>query len=121
MNSYSTVAHRSNMAANELLVLLKLLSDPTRLEIMTILDKKGIHSVGDCQCHVPDVSQSLLSHHMADLRKAGLIEPEKQGLRVYYSLTKKGQDVMAALTTLKEEYPMNGCDCANCTCPNCAC
>jgi len=121
MNSYSTTVDHDKTTADELLGLLKLLSDPTRLEIMTVLDKKGTHSVSDCQCHVPDVSQSLLSHHIADLRKAGLIEAEKQGLRVYYSLTSRGHDVMAALTTLQEEYPMNGCTCQNCTCTNCSC
>lgn len=121
MNSYSTTSHQSKTTANELLPLLKLLADPTRLEVMRVLGSKGAHCVSDCQCHVPDVSQSLLSHHIADLRKAGLIEPEKQGLKVYYSLTSRGQDVMAALTLLKEEYPMNGCTCTNCTCGNCNC
>lgn len=121
MNSYSTMSHDHKVAANELLVLLKLLSDPTRLQIMTVLRDKGAHCVSDCMCHVPDVSQSLLSHHIAALRGAGLVETEKQGLRVYYSLTSRGQDVMAALNTLKEEYPMNGCTCTNCTCGNCSC
>lgn len=121
MNSYSTTVTHGTSAGNELVSLLKLLSDPTRLKVMTVLADKGAHCVSDCMCHVHDVSQSLLSHHIADLRKAGLVECEKQGLKVYYSLTSRGQDVMAALHTLKEEYPMNGCTCSNCACANCSC
>lgn len=121
MNSYSTIIHHTASLRNELSELLKLVADPTRLQILLLLAEQGAHCVSDCGCHLPDVSQSLLSHHLADLRKAGLIEPEKQGLKVYYSLTSRGQDVMAALNTLKEEYPMNGCTCTNCTCANCSC
>jgi DNA-binding transcriptional ArsR family regulator len=40
-----------------------------------------------------DVSQSLLSHHLADLRGAGLVESEKRGLKVYYKLTEKGSSI----------------------------
>jgi DNA-binding transcriptional ArsR family regulator len=121
MNSYITTIMHKKPAQNELLGLLRLVAEPTRLQILNVLDEHGAHCVSDCQCHVPDVSQSLLSHHIADLREAGLIEAEKQGLKVYYSLTKRGQDVMAVLNTLKEEYPMNGCTCTNCTCANCSC
>jgi len=121
MNSYSkTVAHGKS-AENELLSVLRLVADPTRLQILQVLGEKGAHCVSDCRCHMPDVSQSLLSHHIADLRQAGLIEAEKEGLKVYYSLTERGQRVMAAVNNLKEEYPMNGCTCGNCTCQNCSC
>lgn len=52
-----------------------------------------------------DVSQSLLSHHLADLREAGLVESEKRGLRAYYKLTKLGAettDTVMSLTTKGE-------------------
>ena len=121
MNSYSTTPTHQEAAGNELLSLLRLVAEPTRLQILNVLHKRGAHCVGDCQCHVPEVSQSLLSHHLADLRGAGLIEPRKQGLKVYYSLTERGQRVMATLTNLEEGHPMNGCTCGNCTCANCNC
>lgn len=50
-----------------------------------------------------DVSQSLLSHHLADLRDAGLVESEKRGLRVYYRLTKLGSDTTNKVLSLKSK------------------
>lgn len=121
MNSYSTTAAHRGTSQNKLLEVLRLVAEPTRLQILHVLSEGGAHCVRDCGCHVPDISQSLLSHHIADLRRAGLIDAEKQGLQVYYSLTRRGQLVMAALYNLTEEYPMNGCNCTNCTCANCTC
>lgn len=50
--------------------------------------------------HMKDVSQSLLSHHLADLRGAGLVGSEKRGLKVYYSLTEKGTEVTNTVLSL---------------------
>lgn len=123
MSSYSNTDTSTCSAGIEgLAELLKVVAEPTRLQILTVLYARGSHCVSECRCHVPDVSQSLLSHHIADLRKAGLIEAHKQGLKVYYSLTSRGQHVMATVTQLTEgETTMNGCPCQACACPNCAC
>lgn len=120
MNSYSTTTQIAT-TGNELLTVLRLVAEPTRLQILYVLHERGAHCVSDCQCHLPDISQSLLSHHIAELREAELITAEKEGLKVYYSLTERGRHVVAALNDLKEEYPMNGCTCTNCTCANCNC
>jgi DNA-binding transcriptional ArsR family regulator len=40
-----------------------------------------------------EMSQSLISHHLADLKEMGLIKDERQGKRVYYSLTEKGKKI----------------------------
>jgi DNA-binding transcriptional ArsR family regulator len=37
-----------------------------------------------------DMSQSLISHHLKDLKDACIVVDEKRGLRVYYSLTDVG-------------------------------
>jgi DNA-binding transcriptional ArsR family regulator len=44
-----------------------------------------------------DMSQSLISHHLADLKNAGLAMDRKKGQRVYYRLTKSGNKVMSLL------------------------
>ena len=70
----------------ELSDLMKALADPTRLEMVGILRsaKEPI-----CICDLTtafDLSQPTLSHHMARLRDAGLVESGKQGIWCYYSL-----------------------------------
>lgn len=73
--------------------MLKIISEPNRLRILCILEKNKEHCVCEFSEHMKDMSQSLLSHHLADLRDAELVETEKRGLRVYYRLTKKGMDI----------------------------
>jgi DNA-binding transcriptional ArsR family regulator len=122
MSSYTTEACMPQQSLDELVALMKLLSDPTRLKVLHTLRSKGPHCVGDCMCHLPGVSQSLLSHHIADLREAGLVVSEKKGLKVYYSLSSRGQELMAMLTKLnKGEKDMDGCQCSGCTCQSCKC
>lgn len=119
MNSYST--HNDRTSVDSLSDLLKLLSDPTRLKILVTLENKE-HCVSDCLCHLPGISQSLLSHHLADLRRAGIVKSTKQGLKVYYSLTNRGQEILSALDNLIEgDDAMNTCSCQTCVCQNCAC
>ena len=40
-----------------------------------------------------NLSQSLISHHLKDLKDAGVVMDKKRGLRVYYSLTAKGEHI----------------------------
>ena len=44
-----------------------------------------------------DLSQSLISHHLHDLKEIDVIYDEKRGLRVYYSLTDKGKHIVNLL------------------------
>ena len=65
---------------------LKALADPTRLEIVAIL-REATEPV--CVCDLTaafDLSQPTLSHHMAKLRDAGLVESEKRGIWAFYRL-----------------------------------
>jgi ArsR family transcriptional regulator, arsenate/arsenite/antimonite-responsive transcriptional repressor len=78
--------------------LLKLVGEESRLKILCIL-KQGQHCVCEIEEHV-DQSQSLISHHLKDLKEAGLIEDEKKGLRVHYSLTEQGKKITNLLFSL---------------------
>ena len=63
----------------------KALAHETRLEIIDILKEKG----EKCVCELTeilDVSQSTVSKHLGVLKKAGIVESEKEGLNVTYSL-----------------------------------
>lgn len=44
-----------------------------------------------------NMSQSLASHHLADLAAAGLIGNKREGKYVDYFLTKKGKNFLKAL------------------------
>lgn len=70
--------------------LLKQGSDPTRLQVLVMLNKgKKIH-VGAI-CEALDMSQPAVSHHLALLRHGKLIEPTRNGKQNFYGLTKDGQ------------------------------
>ena len=71
--------------------LLKIVSEESRLKLLCIL-MKGEHCVCELMDH-NDLSQSLISHHLKDLKDAGIVNSRKNGLRVYYSLTDKGQHI----------------------------
>ena len=68
---------------------LKLISVKTRLNLLFLLKKKN-HCVSDLVRHT-NMSQSLISHHLADLEYAGLLRSKKEGRFTEYSLSKKGK------------------------------
>src|SRR5262249_19582781 len=59
--------------------ILKALADPTRVEIVAIL-RSAEQPVCICDLTAAfDLTQPTLSHHMAKLRDAGLVDVEKRG------------------------------------------
>lgn len=78
--------------------LLKLVSEESKLKLLCIL-KQNEHCVCEIVKHL-EMSQSLISHHLADLRKAGLVSREKKGQRVYYRLTKLGSKIISLFKEL---------------------
>jgi len=75
----------SAIAAVELAGMLKALSDPVRLRLLSVV---ASHTGGEaCVCDISvgiDVSQPTISHHLKVLRTAGLLESERRGSWVYY-------------------------------------
>jgi ArsR family transcriptional regulator len=60
------------------------LSDPTRLRLLSLIAAAG-EACAACDLVDPiGVSQPTVSHHLKVLREAGLVESEKRGQRVYY-------------------------------------
>jgi len=78
--------------------LLKIVSVESRLKLLCIL-KNDEHCVCEIYEHL-DMSQSLISHHLRDLKEVGLVKDEKRGQRVYYRLTKLGEKIMSLLNEL---------------------
>jgi ArsR family transcriptional regulator len=82
--------------------MLKAVADPARLKILRLLKQKNQCSIGKgvgmCACDVQDhvaLSQPTISHHMAILRKAGLVEGEKHGLWMWYRRNEKSLKELA--------------------------
>ena len=79
----------------------KALSDPTRLRLALALR----HGEEMCVCDLAWVSErqdKLVSHHLRQLRAAGLARSRKEGRMVLYSLTERGRillDVVASDTS----------------------
>lgn len=70
----------------QLTEVLKALADPTRLQMVAIL-RDSTDSVCICDLTASfDLSQPTISHHMARLRAAGLVESDKDGKWCYYRL-----------------------------------
>lgn len=110
MNMHSYTCCTSSSVSTDITSLasvLKTISEPNRLRILCLLQNSEEHCVCEFSKHMKDVSQSLLSHHLADLRDAELVESEKRGLRVYYRLTKKGVGITNKVLSLTAKGDKN--------------
>ncbi|WP_396936112.1 Rv2640c family ArsR-like transcriptional regulator [Mycolicibacterium sp.] len=64
---------------------LKALADPVRVKIMSHLFDSGEQVSGDLAA-VLGLTESTVSHHLGQLRKAGLLESERRGMNVFHSV-----------------------------------
>lgn len=71
----------------DLVQVFKLLADETRLKVLLYLMQEGELHVS-ALCERLHQSQPAVSHHLALLRDAGLIEPRRDGKHNYYSVKK---------------------------------
>src|SRR5580704_7979953 len=79
-------------------ILLKHVSDPTRLQVILIL-AEGERHVG-ALCAQLSQSQPAVSHHLALLRHGGVIAPRRQGKNNFYSLTDTGTELARVVKNL---------------------
>ena len=93
MSSYGccSPSRSESKQVTKIATLLKIVSEESRLRMLCIL-RRGEHCVCEIMEHV-DLSQSLISHHLRDLKDAGVVQDSKRGLYVYYSLTNKGKEI----------------------------
>ncbi len=82
--------------------LFKAFSDETRLRILNLLAQRD-HCVCEFQS-ILRVPQPTISRHLAYLRRSGLVEVERHGKMIMYSLTEPKTPVHAALIRC-----VNGC------------
>lgn len=81
---------RSKMAQRAA-ILLKQVSDPTRLQVVLLL-ADGEQHVG-ALCEQLNLGQPAVSHHLALLRHGSIIAPRRQGKNNFYALTETGEEL----------------------------
>jgi ArsR family transcriptional regulator len=76
--------------------LLKALSDPVRVRLMSMIAAADEACV--CDLTAPfDVSQPTISHHLKVLRDAGLVDSERRGTWVWYRARREALDAVGEL------------------------
>ncbi|MCA0156697.1 metalloregulator ArsR/SmtB family transcription factor [Tsukamurella sp. M9C] len=72
-------------AALELALRLKALADPARIQLISILmgARPGAVSTGDL-ADLVNLSPATVSHHLGQLKKAGLVSSERRGINVFH-------------------------------------
>lgn len=85
----------SDDAALEVALRLKALADPARVKIMSLLfsSAAGEENSGDL-AELLGLTESTVSHHLAQLRRAGFVESDRRGMNVYH---RPGRDAVGAL------------------------
>jgi ArsR family transcriptional regulator len=76
---------------------LRVLADPARLRLLSLIQSQPDHEA--CVCHLTEplaLTQPTVSHHLKVLLEAGLVEREQRGSWAYYRI------VPGSLDTLRE-------------------
>ena len=87
--------------AKEIAELLKLLANQHRLLILCAL-MTGPLTVSQIYEHTPSISSSALSQHLSQLKMAGILDSEKNGMNVTYRIQDKR--IISLIGAIKENY-----------------
>jgi ArsR family transcriptional regulator len=105
-----------DQAAARLAALLRVLADPGRLRILSLIQSQPSRDA--CVCHLTDaleLSQPTVSHHLRVLFEAGLVDRDRRGNWVYYRTVPGAlaqlRDVLGEPPTAssRSESPLAGC------------
>ncbi len=80
---------KSNIIGKDAHLVLRALSEPTRLELLARIGHGSI-----CACNLPELvgkSQPATSQHLKVLLGAGLVSMRRKGTKRLYSATEKGK------------------------------
>jgi ArsR family transcriptional regulator len=76
--------------AEQLAALLKAIADPTRIQLISYINASN--NAEACVCNLTEplaLTQPTVSHHLKVLTDAGLIEREKRGTWVWYTVNQE--------------------------------
>lgn len=88
----------SDEAALEVALRLKALADPARVKLMSLLfsSPARAENSGDLAAAV-GLSESTVSHHLTQLRKAGLVESERRGMSVFHRVRREAVSALCVV------------------------
>lgn len=97
---------------DDVVVMLRTLSDPTRLRLLSVL-QRGEQSVS-ALCSELHLAQPTVSHHLGRLRAARLVASRRAGKQVFYSINGQvvskaghpGLQIASGLLELKIQHPL---------------
>jgi DNA-binding transcriptional ArsR family regulator len=97
---------------DDVVVMLRTLSDPTRLRLLSVL-QRGERSVS-ALCSELHLAQPTVSHHLGRLRAARLVASRRAGKQVFYSINGQvvsrsghpGLQIASGLLELKIQHPL---------------
>ena len=85
----------------EIAELLKLLANEHRLLILCAL-LRGRLTVGEIHKHTPGITGPAVSQQVRQVRTAGILSAEKQGMNVFYQIADRR--IIALIAALRTEY-----------------
>lgn len=97
--SKQAAAARPSAEIRRVADLLKQVSDPTRLQVLMLLNEKE-RNVSELCADLGTQSQPAVSHHLALLRHGRLIEPRRSGKHNFYGLTEAGRELAHVVNTV---------------------
>jgi DNA-binding transcriptional ArsR family regulator len=96
---------------NTIAKIAKALSHPARVAILNILIKRQACICGDIVDELP-LSQSTISQHLKELKEAGLIKGEIEGVTTCYCIDEKQWKIaQALLNEVFSSYQKTGSQC----------
>ncbi len=87
--------------AKKIAELLKRLANEHRLLILCAL-MKGRLAVGEIHQYTPNITASALSQHLNQMKTAGILSSEKQGMNVIYWI--EDERVIGLIESIKKHY-----------------
>jgi ArsR family transcriptional regulator, arsenate/arsenite/antimonite-responsive transcriptional repressor len=84
--------------ADQLAAALKVIADPARLRVLSLIQAQPGHEA--CVCHLTEplgLSQPTVSHHLKVLLQAGLVEREQRGSWAYFRVCEEPLTALRAL------------------------
>lgn len=104
-----TKSEEFTKSQNELATLTKALGHPARIAILQFLIKSKACVCGDIVAELP-LSQSTISQHLKELKKAGLIKGEIEGPSICYCIDEKNWNkAKDSLNKLFESHSLTDC------------
>ncbi|EHI11058.1 Rv2640c family ArsR-like transcriptional regulator [Mycolicibacterium thermoresistibile] len=88
----------SDADALEVAMRLKALADPARVKIMSLLfsSRSGEATSGDLAATL-DLAESTVSHHIGQLRKAGMVVSDRRGINVFHRVKPEALQALRAV------------------------